>query len=70
LGERRDVLPASDLVFAFLNALIVLARPLQPKLTLFAFAALHELNTSEIASIVGTPVALDLSPFKKQNIFP
>lgn len=30
---------------------------------LFAFAALNELNTNEIASIVGTPIALDLSQF-------
>lgn len=30
---------------------------------LFAFAALHQLNTDELASIVGTPVALDLSQF-------
>ena len=30
---------------------------------LFAFAALNELNTDEIASIVGTPIALDLSQF-------
>lgn len=30
---------------------------------LVAFAALHELNTAEIASIAGTPVPLDLSVF-------
>lgn len=30
---------------------------------LFAFAALNELNTNEIASIVGTPIPLDLSQF-------
>lgn len=30
---------------------------------LLAFAAQHELNTNEITSIVGTPIALDLSQF-------
>lgn len=30
---------------------------------LFAFAALNELNTDDIASIIGTPIALDLSQF-------
>lgn len=54
--------PSQADVDAF-NALIGPGKTFATQGDLFAFAALNELNTNEIASIVGTPIALDLSQF-------
>ncbi len=56
------VTPSQQEVEAF-GALVGPGKTFAAQGDLFAFAALHELNTHEIASIVGTPVALELSQF-------